>query len=142
MTNSIKPATSFWVIGVLALLWNSTGIMAYLEQTYMTVEDLASLPEAEQAFYSNIPAWVTAAFAIAVFLGTLGCIALLLRKRSATILFFISLIAVIAQFIRNVFMQKDMEVTATNMIWSVLVIAIAIFLVWYSKKSTSKGWIS
>jgi len=142
MTNSTKPATSFWVIGVLALLWNSTGIMAYLEQTYMTVEDLASLPEAEQAFYGNIPAWVTAAFAIAVFSGTLGCIALLLRKRSATILFFLSLIAVIAHFIRNVFMQKDMEVTATKMIWSVLVIAIAVFLVWYSKKSTSKGWIS
>jgi hypothetical protein len=142
MTNSTKPATSFWVIGVLALLWNSTGIMAYLEQTYMTVEDLASLPEAEQAFYNNLPAWVTAAFAIAVFSGTLGCIALLLRKRSATILFLLSLIAVIAQFVRNVFMQKDMEVTATNMLWSVLVIVIAIFLVWYSKKSTSKGWIS
>ena len=142
MTNSTKPTTTFWIISVLALLWNSTGIMAYLEQAYMSIEDLESLPVAEQDFYNNLPVWVTAAFAIAVFSGTLGCIALLLRKKWATILFSLSLIAVIAHFIRNVFMQTDMEVSAVNMIWSVVVLVIAVFLVWYSKKSTSNGWIS
>lgn len=142
MTNSTKPTASFWIIAVLALLWNSTGVMAYLEQAYMTVDDLASLPEAEQAFYANMPAWVTASFAIAVFAGTLGCIGLLLRKKWASILFLLSLIAVIAQFIRNVFMQKDMEVTGIDMIWSIVVIVIALFLVIYSRKSISKGWIS
>jgi hypothetical protein len=142
MTNSTKPTTTFWIISVVALLWNSTGIMAYLEQAYMSIEDLESLPVAEQAFYNNIPAWVTAAFAIAVFSGTLGCIGLLMRKKWATILFLVSLIAVIAHFIRNVFIQTDMEVSAVNMIWSVVVLLIAIFMVWYSKKSTSNGWIS
>ena len=142
MTNSTKPTTTFWIISVLALLWNSTGIMAYLEQAYMSIEDLESLPVAEQSFYNNLPAWVTAVFAIAVFSGTLGCIALLMRKKWATILFLVSLIAVIAHFIRNVFIQTDMEVSAVNMIWSIVVLLIAIFLVWYSKKSFSNGWIS
>ena len=142
MTNSTKPTTTFWIISVLALLWNSTGIMAYLEQAFMSIEDLESLPVAEQAFYNNLPAWVTAVFAIAVFSGTLGCIALLMRKKWATILFLVSLIAVIAHFIRNVFIQTDMEVSAVNMIWSIVVLLIAIFLVWYSKKSFSNGWIS
>ena len=108
----------------------------------MSIEDLESLPVAEQSFYNNLPAWVTAVFAIAVFSGTLGCIALLMRKKWATILFLVSLIAVIAHFIRNVFIQTDMEVSAVNMIWSVVVLLIAIFLVWYSKKSTSNGYIS
>ena len=142
MTNSTKPTTTFWIISVLALLWNSTGIMAYLEQAYMSIEDLESLPVAEQAFYNNLPAWVTAVFAIAVFSGTLGCIALLMRKKWATILFLVSLIAVIAHFIRNVFIQTDMEVSAVNMIWSIVVLLIAVFLAWYSKKSSSNGWIS
>ena len=142
MTNSTKPTISFWIIGVLALLWNITGVVAYLEQAYMTVEDLASLPESEQAFYNNLPAWVTAAFAIAVFSGALGCIALLLRKKMAIILFLVSLIAVVVQFVRNVFLQNDMEVTIQNMIWSVVVLVIAFFLVLYSKKSASNGWIS
>ena len=142
MMNLTKPTTTFWIIGVLALLWNSIGIMAYLEQAYMSREDLESLPVAEQAFYNNLPGWVTAVFAIAVFLGTLGCIALLMKKKWATILFSVSLIAVIAHFIRNVFIQTDMEVSVVNMIWSVVVLLIALFLVWYSKKSTSNGWIS
>ena len=142
MTNSTKPTTTFWIISVLALLWNSTGIMAYLEQAYMSIEDLESLPVAEQAFYNNLPAWVTAVFAIAVFSGTLACIALLMRKKWATILFLVSLIAVIAHFIRNVFIQTDMEVSAVNMIWSIVVLLIAVFLAWYSKKSSSNGWIS
>lgn len=143
MTNSTnKPTTTFWVISILALLWNIMGVVAYLGQAYMTDEILGALPEAEQAYYNNIPAWVTAAFAIAVFTGALGCLALVLRKKWAKSLFILSLLAVLVQFIFNFFMQDYMEVTGTNSIQPIIVIAIAIFLIWYSKKSEEKGWIS
>ena len=87
MTSSNKPGIIFWIIAVIALIWNLMGVMAYRAQAYMTDEAKALLPEAEQAMYSDIPAWATAAFAFAVFGGFLGSLALLLRKKWATSLF-------------------------------------------------------
>ncbi len=139
--NNNKPTTTFWIIGVIALLWNIMGVLAYLGQAYMTDEVRAALPDADQAYYENLPAWVTAAFAIAVFAGAFGCIALLIRKKWATSLFIISFIGVIAQFIYNAFIQNDMEVTPKKLVWTVVVIAIAAFLIWYSKKTEKLGWI-
>jgi len=72
MTESkIKPTTSFWIIGIIALIWNLMGVFAYLQEAYMTVEDLAALPPDQQALFENVPAWVTSAFAFAVFGGAL-----------------------------------------------------------------------
>jgi uncharacterized membrane protein len=81
-------------------------------------------------------------FAIAVFAGALGCITLLLRKNIAYYLLSISLIAVLVQFVYNTFIQKDMEVTMLKMIWPILIILIAVFLVWFAKNSKSKGYFS
>ena len=89
-TATNKPSTPFWIISIIALIWNIMGVMAYLQQAYMSDEEKAILPEAERALYSDVPSWAIAAFAIAVFGGLLGSLALLLRKKWATPLFFIS----------------------------------------------------
>lgn len=137
-----KPTSAFWIISVLALLWNIMGVAAYLGQAYMTDEVLKALSEDEQAYYSNVPAWVTGAFAIAVFAGVFGCVGILMRKKWAAILFMLSFASVIIQSTYNLFIQKFMEVPLQHMIWSIVVIVIAIFLIWYSRKSAKEGWIS
>ncbi|BAO77417.1 hypothetical protein [Winogradskyella sp. PG-2] len=69
-------------MSVLALLWNGAGVMAYIGRAYATDEIIAALPEEQQAeFLIEHPAWYTAAFALAVFCGALGCIAILIRKK-------------------------------------------------------------
>jgi len=143
MNDKTKQNTSrFYIISVLALIWNILGVIAYLGQVYMPQEVKQALPPAEQAYYANVPSWVTGAFAIAVFAGALGCIALLLKNKIAISLLFISLIAVLVQFVYNALIQTDMEVTVVKLVWPVLIIAIAIFLVWFSKDSKTKGYIS
>jgi hypothetical protein len=144
MTNTPnKPTTVFWIIGITALIWNLMGVYAYLTQAYMTDEALAALPEAQRALYDNLPAWVTAAFAIAVFGGALGCILLLLRKKLATSILAVSLIAILVQMTYNLFMSKASEVYGPGgMIMPVMVIVIGLFLVWYSKSVDTKGWLS
>ena len=135
-----KPTTSFWVIGIVALIWNLMGVFAYLQQAYMTAEDLAALPIEEQALYENVPAWVTAAFALAVFGGALGCVLLLLRKKLATFVFIISFVSILAQMTYNLFMSKAMEVYGPGgMIMPVMVIVIGAYLIWYSKKMEAQG---
>jgi hypothetical protein len=140
-TSTKKPTTIFWIIASVLLLWNLSGIMAYVTQMTISDEALALLPTNEQLYYANVPFWVTAAFAVAVFAGTLGCIALLFRKKWAITLFIISLVGVLAQFIHNVFIQEFMEIVFKQLLWSFAIIAIAVFLIWFSKKANEKGWI-
>jgi len=138
-----KPTTGFWIIGIVALIWNLMGVFAYITQVNMTDEVIAALPEAESALYENVPAWVTGAFAIAVFGGTLGCVLLLLRKKLASPVLIISLIGIIVQMIYNFGMSKAAEVYGPGgMIMPAMVILIGIFLVWYAKQVTVKGWLS
>ena len=135
-----KPSTSFWIIGIVALIWNLMGVFAYLQEAYMTAEDLAALPIEEQALYENIPAWVTAAFALAVFGGALACILLLLRKKLATFVFIISFVSILAQMTYNLLMSKAMEVYGPgDMIMPIMVIVIGAYLIWYSKKMDAQG---
>lgn len=138
-----KPNTSFWIIGIIALVWNLMGVFQYISQAYMTSETLAALPEAERVLYENVPAWVTAAFAIAVFGGALGCLLLLLRKKMATIVFIISFIAILAQTTYNLFMSKASEVYGPGgMIMPIMILIIGVFLIWYAKKSNTNNWLS
>ena len=138
-----KVPTSFWIIGIVTLIWNLMGVFAYLQQAYMTVEDLAALPAEQQLLYENIPAWVTAAFALAVFGGALGCILLLFRKKIASYVFIISFFSILAQMTYNIFMSKALEVYGPGgMIMPIMVILVGAFLVWYFKKMESKGLLS
>lgn len=144
MSNSTKkPGKGFWIIGIVALIWNLMGVFAYLQDAYMSAEDLAALPAEQQALLENVPAWVTGAYAIAVFGGALACILLLMRKKLATIIFLVSLIGIIVQMSYYVFMSEALEIYGSfGMVMTVMVLVIGIFLWQYSKKQESIGILS
>ncbi len=137
--NSVnKPPIWFWIISVLALMWNGVGVMAYLARVYATDEMIATLTEEQRAeFLIEYPAWYTAAFAIAVFAGALGSLSLIIRKKWAYSLFILSALGAIVQHI-YLFTNVDMP----SLIMPVMVILVCFFLIWLSKSATTKGWIS
>ncbi|MEH6789725.1 hypothetical protein [Parasphingorhabdus sp.] len=98
MMDQAKPPIWFWIVGVIALLWNGIGLSAYFGQVMMSAEDFAALPEMQQDLLAAQPIWFTAAFAIAVFSGFVASVCWLLKKRIAVRLFLVSLLAVIVQF--------------------------------------------
>jgi len=139
MTNSTtKPTTVFWIISIIALFWNIMGVVAYLGQAYMTDEAKALLSEGDQAYYANIPAWVTAAFAIAVFTGFLGSLALVLKKKWAKPMFLISFLTVVAQVVYNLFIQDFVALSGSRVILPLITVVIAAFLVWFAKNNIAK----
>lgn len=83
MTNLMnKPPAWFWIVSVVALIWNAMGVMAYLARAFATDEMIAALPEEQQAeFLVEYPAWYTAAFAIAVFAGSFRMFSLTVKKK-------------------------------------------------------------
>lgn len=141
--NSNKPANSFWLIGVLALIWNAIGVMAYLGQKFMTDEMKSKIPAEQLEIIENTPVWATAAFAIAVWFGFIACVFLLMRKKLAKVLFMVSLVGILVQMIYNVFMIKSSEISGSNnLIIPLLTVCIGLFLIWHAKKSISDGMLS
>ena len=138
MTNSTitKPPIWFWIVSVVALIWNGMGVIQYLQQAYNTESFQAMCTPEQLEMYANLPSWYTAVFAFAVFGGLLGCIALLLRKKFAYTLLLISLIAAIIQMSYITFSLKMANIMTP------MIIIVGILLVWFSKKGIAKGWLN
>ena len=127
---------SFWVIGVIGLIFNLLGCMNYISQ--MNAEMVASMPEAYRTIVEIRPVWGSAAFAIAVFGGALGCILLLLRMSVAVYVLIASLVgAVVAQV--PFFGVADIPVGAWIGWMSQLIVGA--FLVWYSIWAKRRAWL-
>lgn len=143
MSNSkINPDISFWIISVIALIWNLMGANQYLQQAYNTDSFRAMYTEEQFEIIQSTPSWAIAAFAFAVFGGTTGCVFLILRKKLAKIFFIISLIAIVIQMFYNMVIVDAMEVYGPGaIIMPIMVISVGFFLFWYSKKSIAKGWL-
>jgi hypothetical protein len=88
-----KPHFSFWIIVAAGLFWNLMGCLNYVFQT--NPENVAQMPEVYQVIIMGRPAWATAAFAIAVFGGAVGCILLLMRNRMALAILALSFAGII-----------------------------------------------
>ena len=143
MATTTKPSTSFWVISILAIIWNLIGVIVYLGQAYMTDNMKALMTEEQLAIIENSPIWATAAFAIAVWFGLLGSILLTLRKKLSKSVLYISLLGVIVQLIYNFFMSNAIEVYVTQgIIQPLITLAISLFLVSYAKQADKKDLLS
>ena len=133
---------SFWIIGVIALIWNVMGVINYIVQ--MNSDVVAAMSETHRAIIETRPAWATGGFAIAVFGGALGSLLLLLRKSVAIYLFIVSLAGVIVTMIHTIGVAgSKIDFGLFDISMMILIpLLVAAFLIWYSKKTESKGWIS
>ena len=144
MTTKNKPSVGFWIIAIIALLWNIMGVMAYLGQVYITNDVLNTMTAEQQELLANTPSWSTGVFAVAVFGALLGSLLLLFRKKWATSFFLVSLIGVLINMGYSLFATNQIEVygTVQGIVMPLIIIVIAIFLYMYSKKAATNGLIN
>lgn len=139
----IKPPTWFWIVAVIGLLWNIIGVFQYLSQAFINEETKALMSADELNFIEQTPAWINVAFAIAVWFGLIGCIALLMKKKRAKSFLLISLIAVIIQMSYSIFATNAMELFGViSVIMPTIVILVAILLFFFSKKAVANNWLT
>ena len=138
MNNVIGTPAPAWlrIVAALGLLWNLYGVYEYLKSVGM-------VGGADAAAAGAMPAWVTGAFAIAVFGGVLGCIGLLLLKRWAKLLLLLSLLGVLAMDLW-MFVLSGLGGTmpGAEMGVTICVLLVAILLVWLAHTADRKGWLS
>ena len=139
-----KPPTLFWVIAVVLLLWNFTGLMFYYGQVTMTPETLAAnFSAVEREFMAQIPVWATAAYATAVTAGVIGAVLLLLRKALALPFFVLSFVGVLIQDFDAFVLSDAIGVWGSSALTlPVVVIVICIFEIWYTRLARAKAWLT
>ncbi len=135
----MQATRTFWITAILATLWNAIGVAQYLMQVTMTDEALQALTADMQAYFEQVPAWVTGAFAVAVWAGFAGSIALCLRNTFASLLFSVSLAGIVAQLLYNVAIQTALPLNPALLAGPALILVIAIALLVLSKKWAAAG---
>ncbi|MGB7452869.1 MAG: hypothetical protein WBM36_12150 [Lysobacterales bacterium] len=141
-SNNKAPAW-FMIAAAIFLVWNLFGVMAYIMQVTMSPDALAALSDEERLIFETTPAWATAAFAVAVNGGALGCLLLLLKRSLAGFFLQLSLAGVLVQMFHAFFMSQSYEVYGPGgMAMPVMVIVVAIYLVILAVMAKSNGWTS
>lgn len=126
-----QPPAWLRILAVLGLLWNLIGVYFYLARMGV----VGGGPPADM---TGGAAWVTAAFAISVFGGALGCVGLLILKSWSRMLLFLSLLAVLAQ--DYAVLSAGAGTNALAM--PALVTVIAILLAWVAHTGVKRGWLN
>lgn len=131
-----------WVVGVLAVLWNSIGAYDYVMTMYGGMDYLrqAGMSDTFVAAFERMPMWMSVAWPLAVWTAVLGSVLLLARSRWAFVSFVVSLIVYVANLVHNYGMSElgSLGGTAGLVIASIVTISL-VFLIWYSRMMTKRG---
>ncbi len=137
-----RPAW-YTIAAVAALLWNLIGVAMFAMQFSMSPEALAALPAEQQSLYAAMPGWTWVAYGVAVGAGALGSLMLVLRRRAATWLLLLSLLAVIAQFVWQAFLGEAVALLGAVQALGlpVFILAVAALLYWFARRAEARGWL-
>lgn len=124
---------------IVSLLFMALGCAAYVLHVS---SDPASLPLDQRAAYEAEPAWVTGANAVAVWVGALGALLLVLRKKLAEVLLLVSLAAVLVWLAGLMLVPRLRDALSTNDI----AVAVAVTLITgtiysFARNSRLRGWL-
>ncbi len=128
-----------WLIGLLALIWNSFGAYDYVMTQTGNTAYLSQLTPDQLAYVNAFPVWAEAAWAVAVWSAVLGTVLLLLRSRWAAHLFALSLIGMAISFGYQV-SSGGLDLMGTvGAIMTGAIVLIAVYLTWYTFQLKSDG---
>ncbi|MEW4448549.1 hypothetical protein [Qipengyuania sp. JC766] len=136
-----------WVVGIVSLLWHAGGANDYIQTQLANADYLAAAAEMTGvstqtmiAYFESRPLWFEFAWAIGIWGAVLGSILLLLRSGFAYYVFILSFLGTVASFS----MQFSDPMPGTSMaglqlVMTVAIFAIEIFLILYSRAMARRG---
>jgi hypothetical protein len=120
------------------------GVMAWVMDLMTDEAGLAQLSDAQRQLYVARPQWLFAVYGVAIFSGLAGAIGLLLRKPWASMLFALSLAAIIVQFGYTFVVMHAVELlgAATAIPFPLVIFLIGVALWWFSLRARKLGWLA
>jgi hypothetical protein len=132
----------FWIIAIVALLWNIMGGMIFLTEVFAQESMMETMTEPQKEWVRSTPTWIYIVFAIAVSTGLAGSVFLLLRKRLAVPLFVVGLVAVVIQMAYTMLIAGGLQVMGpSGAVMPAVVVTLALVWLLFSLLFKSKGWL-
>lgn len=129
----------FNLAAIAAVLFEAFGAYKYLVQV---TTDPGSLPIDQRDMLLAMPEWMTAAFAVAVWVGLAGALLLLMRRRVAAPLLLISFIAAIVQFGALLVVPALRNLVGSDDLLVPFVILVICYAIWhFAWQARRWGWL-
>ena len=137
---SPRPVAGWYMpAAIAAMLFMAFGCVMYLMRV---LADPSAMTIEQRTLYDAIPMWVTAAQAIAVWVGLAGTVLLVLRKRHAEVLVAVSLVAVLVWLAGLLLVTGIREnMSANDLLVAIVVTAITWTIFWFARHSRQRGWL-
>lgn len=134
-TSNGRTPWHLWVVGVLAVLWNSVGAFDYYMTQTRNEGYMSSFTPEQLEYFYGFPAWVVAFWALAVWGGVLGSVLLLLRKKLAAGVFLVSFVSMVVTTIHNFVLSNGLEAIGDPfaLVFSGLIFVFALLLYVYAR---------
>lgn len=126
-----------WVVGVVALLWNASGVFLWGGSTFAADTFLEGMSAAHRDYVNGLPSWSTVTWGLGVIGGLVGAILLLLRSRFAVPAFAASLFGAIANTM--VYITNPPPEGFFNLPLTLFIIGFALFQLWFANSMQRRG---
>lgn len=139
---TVRAPWHLWLIGVIAVLFNSIGVFDFVMNMAQGAKYMASagMTPAQIAHYQQLPIWMTAVWAIGVFGAFLASILLLLRKKAAFPVFVLSLSAFLINLLYTYVLSNGGALIGRQMATvNVMILTLLLFFTWYSRMMGTRG---
>ena len=138
----LKTPWHLWLIGTVAVLFNSIGVFDFVMSMAQGADYQASagMTPDQIAHYQGMPGWMTVDWAVGVFGAFLASILLLLRRKAALPVFVLSLAAFLFSLLYTYVLTDGGTVMGQQMaIASAVIAGLLVFFSWYSRFMTGRG---
>ena len=135
-----QPIARWYLIGAIAsLLFMALGCAIYVMHV---TADPAALPLDQRAAYAAEPAWVTALNAVAVWVGLIGAVLLVLKRRLAETLLLVSFIATLLWLAGLLLVPALRNALSTNDVAVAVIVTLILGTIWsFGRHSRQRGWL-
>ena len=143
MTNApMKAPWHIWLVGLIALLFNSVGVFDFVMSMLQGAKYQASagMTPDQIAHYQQMPSWMMVVWAVGVFGAFLASILLLLRRKQASLVFIVSLAAFLVSLLYTYVLTNGGAVMGQQMaITSAVIAGLLVLFSWYSRDMARRG---
>lgn len=139
---SVKAPNSFWIVAGLSMAWNAFGAVDYVMTRMRNTEYLknAGDPEVLLHWIDGFPLWAQVAWPVGVWGSVIGSVLLLLRSRHAVTAYLVSLAGAVISFAHQFTAEPPVELnTPANQAMPLIILAIIVFLWWFSRRAALRG---
>jgi len=135
-----RPVAAWYMPAAIAsLLFMALGCIMYLMHV---LADPATMPLDQRAAYEALPTWVTAAFAVSVWVGAAGALLLVMRKKLAEPALLVSLVAVLVWLAGMLLVTQVREnMSANDLLVAIVIVALTWTIFWFARHSRQREWL-